>query len=541
MSPSSLQILKHSATKILLLSILYFSFYGQTLKFSFVWDDRALIDTPTSTLKGSPWAGFYLSGNDMISTLKTGEVFAPAAFQDSFRPLSYLSYWMDYRFFGNNPKPFHFHNLILGFLLILAFWFLSFRWLQSSGGATATSLVLLASPLFVEPVSYITARTDLLAAFFCLLSTLAFTWQRKKTSHSIELIYLSLGYIFFLSALLSKESSIILPIALVPAFFLLRVPSPIKKTGALLVAIGVYLFVRNKFGFKSDIHQALAFLPFAFQYYVDYLRVLILPYDVSITRLPTATFTNAIVLSAAFIPCLVILITAAYRKSIQYIWLLLPFLILAACVFLSASFITFFASLPDRYIFIPLIFTILSLSCFMKFIAQEFQISSKMLKLGLVAYAITVGVSLLKSDSYIPSWQNQVSLLQENLRVNPNSFVAYHYASTLYLEVGEFEKAIPLLKQSLTLNSRYPRALLDLAKAYYGTQNYQNAETVLSFAISNRDFTEPLSVFFYLGASQLKSGKIKEGCASLEAAFKYGTFKIDDPDLARRISQCSKK
>jgi Flp pilus assembly protein TadD len=128
------------------------------------------------------------------------------------RPLALLSLMTDHAVWGLDPFGYHLTNVLLHglnsallFLLVLS---LGARLPSgpSPGAllrlALMSGLVFALHPLQAEAVSVASFRADLLSAFFCLSSLLAFTRPR----------YL-LSLAFFALALFSKETAVVLPLA----------------------------------------------------------------------------------------------------------------------------------------------------------------------------------------------------------------------------------------------------------------------------------------------------------------------------------------
>src|SRR5207249_29381 len=86
----------------------------------------------------------------------------------SYRPLQFVSYWLDYHVFGRTPSAMHLHSIILGFLFLVLFFLLSWTLFQSPGWSLVATAILSLHPLLVEVIVYITSRSDLLMAFFIL-------------------------------------------------------------------------------------------------------------------------------------------------------------------------------------------------------------------------------------------------------------------------------------------------------------------------------------------------------------------------------------
>ena len=132
-----------------------------------------------------------------------------------FRPVVSLTLFLDYTIWGLNSIGYHLTNL--SFHAICAFFIyrilsqllnplqLPLRQIQFTALIAALFFIIL--PSHVEAVTWISARSDLVATCLCLPS-FSFYLSSKNNQHKYNLI---LSYFLFLLALLSKESVVIYP------------------------------------------------------------------------------------------------------------------------------------------------------------------------------------------------------------------------------------------------------------------------------------------------------------------------------------------
>lgn len=100
-----------------------------------------------------------------------------------YQPLTYLSYAIDYTFWGMDPRGYHTTNILLHAGNAVLLMFVLVRVLILGGAERSRSLLFAAAaasilwavhPLRVESVAWITERRDVLSASFLLLSMLAY-------------------------------------------------------------------------------------------------------------------------------------------------------------------------------------------------------------------------------------------------------------------------------------------------------------------------------------------------------------------------------
>ncbi|MBL8149119.1 MAG: tetratricopeptide repeat protein [Blastocatellia bacterium] len=190
---------RESRSKLLLfLSIIpilaCFLCYQNSLSGDFIWDDFVTVvnNRDIKSLSSIPnlfvqnyWGAGYEDGN--------------------YRPLTNLSFALNYFIGGLNPYGYHLFNLIFHALNGFLIYRLALLYLRSYFFALTSALIFVAHPVRTEAVSNISNRTELLATSFLLLSWLLFYYCSNKS------LYKSASLLLFFLALLSKESAIVLP------------------------------------------------------------------------------------------------------------------------------------------------------------------------------------------------------------------------------------------------------------------------------------------------------------------------------------------
>jgi protein O-mannosyl-transferase len=170
--------------------------YAPALANGFAYDDVALIqvDTRAHSLAGT-WRYF------VEPYWGTGDL-------GLYRPLTSLSFALDWALSGGSPAWFHFTNVLwnaaactLAFLL-LSTWF-------TRSAAAAGALLFLVHPVHVEAVANVVGRAELMAATFVLAALTV--WSRASLDEPPRLRATILMCGLFLLALLAKESALVLP------------------------------------------------------------------------------------------------------------------------------------------------------------------------------------------------------------------------------------------------------------------------------------------------------------------------------------------
>jgi len=182
----------------LIIFVFCFLIYANSLGNSFIWDDQAFVvhNPAIKTL-----LNFKYFFTDHLTTA-LGELA-----RDVYRPITTLSYAIDYFVWALNAFGYHlinviFHSLngVLVFILLnLIFGNLSI--------ALIGGLIFVSHPVQTEVVSWISGRSSVLFTFFYLSSFIFYIKSRKDQRRKIYLMSL----ILFALSIFSKEMAITLP------------------------------------------------------------------------------------------------------------------------------------------------------------------------------------------------------------------------------------------------------------------------------------------------------------------------------------------
>ncbi len=197
-----------STKLVFLLGIISFLVYANTLGNGYAVDDGSAITDNTIVTRGvsaipellyTPYRkGINLASNDL------------------YRPLSLVMFAVEYQFFGLNPVPGHFMNvLVFCGCVILLFLFLDLLFERKKTAVAFVAALLFAlHPIHTEVVANIKSRDELLCFFFAFLSLYLFI----KYIQSKRIILLMEGMLCFFLSILAKETAYTF-LAIVPMVF----------------------------------------------------------------------------------------------------------------------------------------------------------------------------------------------------------------------------------------------------------------------------------------------------------------------------------
>ena len=201
------QLTKQHWAAALILALFAFLLYVNTFHHGYVLDDYSAITINRYVQEG--FAG--------IPKLMTVDFWHFSNMQlGYYRPLSLITFAMEYQFFGASPQISHFFNVFF-YALSVMFVFLLLSRLLSSANLLIPFLITLlfaAHPIHTEVVNNIKGRDELLS----FLNTVAMLYFSLKYSSNKKTGTLIISLFLFYIGLLSKESAmiglILIPLAL---------------------------------------------------------------------------------------------------------------------------------------------------------------------------------------------------------------------------------------------------------------------------------------------------------------------------------------
>jgi tetratricopeptide (TPR) repeat protein len=211
----------------LLLAVVSFALYANTLQNGFALDDVMVLKENTIVTQGTKGIPELLATPHMH-----GYSFFP---DDTYRPLPLVMLALGYQYFGMNAGPFHLLNILLYAACVIML-FLFIDWLferKKTSVAFVASLIFALHPVHTEVVANIKSCDELLCFFFGFLSLNLFISYMKGD----KMLQLLAGAISLFLAYLSKETVVgLLPVIVLLFFFYLNED---RKRAAFITAVSI--------------------------------------------------------------------------------------------------------------------------------------------------------------------------------------------------------------------------------------------------------------------------------------------------------------
>jgi hypothetical protein len=483
--------------------------------FDFVWDD-SVNSLQSALLRGSLFQAIRKGehARSEPATERMPKNLMPM--HESYRPVSVTSHWLDVHLFGDRAGPMHLHSLLLGLVSI----FLVHRVGRAFGLGLWVPCLWAFHPLHVEVFSYISARSDLLAAVFSLLALWSALQSAEARRARTRWVWAGMAALLQMGSLFAKEANFALPLVVVVlAMARGRTRATVAAGFALLVGVFAYFPLRR-------ILMQSASLPMAqgkalLRAFVDlpgvalaYGTSFVSPFSLSPDRQLWPLFVPLgwvvlVLLVAGFV-----LAVRRARHAIRSDLMLAAGALAAFGLLLLPAALGFrsIGALSDRYVFFPFLFLAFASRVIARAVATLLVNVRRAIWLG--PLLVWCGILLVVTWMQVGVWKNDETLARHAVAMEPDNSAALFRLSTLATSQGHFAQALPLLERAVTLDPLNQRALNNLSVAYLNLNRVADAKLVLRRLLPLAGATDQR--FWYNVASvQVADGKFDKACAAL--------------------------
>jgi tetratricopeptide (TPR) repeat protein len=168
-----------------------------------------------------------------------------------YRPLTSLSYALDYQRGGGDPRAFHHSNVLLYGAVVALVYRLAIAYGGSGGFALVLALLFAVHPVHCEAVDAIAGRSELLALLFSLAALLAFLRAQRTAGGRGAAGWLAASWAGFGLACAAKETGAVLPAILAVHAWVLPAGrragaerTALHGLGGCLIVLALYLAAR---------------------------------------------------------------------------------------------------------------------------------------------------------------------------------------------------------------------------------------------------------------------------------------------------------
>ncbi len=472
------------------------------------------------------------------------EIFFPGGSGTYYRPLLEASFFIDKYVWGLQESFMHLQSMVLHWCNTLLVFAVARRAgsllnVASPVPPFLAALFFAAHPINTEAVAWISARTDLLAGFFILLSI--WLLLRRRTIPLTTVI--AAGCLFI--ACLAKETAIFfIPAAALAPFFLLRrgengVPlaEAVKRSVVGLGSFGIagigYLYLRSLAFSAGDngvsrVVQSVVGSDQAGEFLVTvrmvlkaagfYLKKLFVPFPLNFGINSVSDWY--VLLGIALLPLTVMLLM---RRTVVGYFFVCALSVGASALLIPLLTVTW-TPLAERYMYIPSGFFLIGI-CFSGQRAFS-RIEGKAIITAVVG--LLAMLALYGSASRTLLWQDNVALFRDTVQKSPGFLPAWNqYALALY-EGGQQDEAAAVINSlkipETLLNYQY--GIVSKAAARIHVGDYAGARKILRAVLENPGKHEVMIVERLLKLNDHETREMK---------LSPGTFYGDNSELLERL------
>jgi Flp pilus assembly protein TadD len=484
----------------------------------FVWDDHEFIVNNPTIRSIFPLARFFKPQG----RVEKGAIYPVAG----TRPVTSLSFAVDYAVGKLKPFGYHLTNLILHVLCTLAA-FVLLRYLTGIAAAWFGASLFAILPGHAEAVIALFGRADLLAALFVIIAFYAYLKSTAGPGPSSgirdrsSLVWYSISVISYLFACFSKETGLVLPgLIIIYELFvakkgvdrreLLRV-TPFAVIGLLYWLFRGHALGGNAAGSHwwggSPVNNCLMML----EVYARYIRVLFMPVVLSplhLVNVPAGLIEwpviNGFIL---FIGSAVLVALALKRRMITGFfggWFLVALIPVANIIPIPGLY------MAEKWLYLPS-FGFCGLAGYLlaRLLSRNARAASVIFGLAAVLFSV-------RTFYWNRIWHDEGRLSRAILRTSPDSYLGRNMYGKDLLDHGRNREAEQEFRKVIALRPGYYLAHSNLAMALNYQNRYAEAEAEYRVTIRlNPDYAEAHS---NLGVVLWLAGRNDEAVAELRSA-----------------------
>jgi tetratricopeptide (TPR) repeat protein len=536
-----MKLFKSSSVHIIITAVLGLLVYSNTFHVPFQWDDKHYFTEKNEIIKDLK---YFTEPSKAVNHVLYGEF--------KRRYIGYLSFALNYRLHGFDVFGYHvvnllihiFNGILVYILVLLAF---STPFLESSRLKGSVKYIALFSGLFfvshpvqTQAVTYVVQRIASLAAFFYLLSIVAYAVSRLEPQSVLRYLFYSMSIISAVLAMKTKEISFTLPVV-IAAFELLFFKGPVKRRIMYLIPLFLAMFIipftlievnmsldkmLHDFGWATRLDTDMSRLDYLFtqlRVHVTYLRLLFLPvnqnidYDYPVFR---SLFNMPTIFSLSFL--LSVLGMGVYlffrSRASDSVLRLTAFGIFWVFITLSveSSIIPILDVSFEHRVYLPSIGAFCALTTGAFLLAERFRRRKIKTVVSLFLIAITLMFTYL-AYARNAVWRSEILLWEDAVIKSPGKARVHYNLALAYHEKDLQDKAVKHYRHATELKPDYAGAYYNMGNIYFDKGIYEQAiEHYRMTAFLKRS----LSSHYTLADVYLSVGKVDEAIETFHMIIK---------------------
>ncbi len=515
----------HRLAAILFLFIAVVAVYLKTVDYPFLWDDTFLISD-----------NVFLRNPHNIIHVFDRQYFSQT-YELSYRPITTLSFFLNFAISGLDPKIYHLTNIIIHFVNVMLVMAIIARLVGNSRLGVGFALLFALHPIHTEALNGVSFREDPLCLLFIAAAFIFHMRFRDKEEEKRKKVNFAWSMFFFTLALFTKETAVVYPGVMViyDMFIGNKKGERVKWLGpALIAALPLIFFLFIRFGPLKGPGESYIYhggkpiytLYMMVQAIAHYLNLVVWPLRQCVDYVfkEHPKFTDGAVMGSFFllIACgagAVMFISIRRQIAIGVAWFLLFLLPVSNIIPIGVV-------MAERYLYIPClgIFIIASYVAHECFIADDRPVkflNGRILTVLIVALAVGAGYMTSNRNDV---WADPVVFWENACECAPPSATAAVNLGLAYMNEKRYDEAGDSLVRAAFLSSsgnlhdiRYGvlyRAFTNLG-IICGYQN-QNEKAIVFFKQASKLNPGNPQPYLNLGMSYINLGMLNEAQKYLE-------------------------
>lgn len=453
--------------------------FWQNFDNQFVWDDEFILAH-----------GEYLSEVN----LKNLSHFWEKPYNELYIPVSLTAFLLVNQLSGSshpNPTIFHLFNLLFHIFNAILVYIILRKLIKNDWAAGAGGLLFAIHPIQVEVVAFAWGFKDILSVFFALLAIWFYIIYIESSRSRIRKLFYGVASVMFILSMLSKPSTVVLPIIIFPLDFLFYHRS--LKTS--LKSISLWFLLTIPIVIITKLAQPYSYIdfippiwarPLIFSDALNfYLSKVMLPIKLCVAygRTPQFVMRHWWIYLSWLIPVILLYLIWRFRKRFPF--LAIGFLIFVVGFLPVSGWIPFeyqnWSTVADRYLYLSIIGVAMAFSALLK----------RWKKVWILAILL-FGCWSVSSFIQASHWQNKITLWSDAIEKYPNRIpMPYNNRAIAYADLGNYEQAFDDFRQAIDIDPDYEQAYYNRGETYFQMAEYDNAFADFNQAINiNSDYAK---------------------------------------------------
>ncbi len=477
-----------------------------------------------------------------------------------YRPVTILSFAVNYAVSGFSKHSFHIVNIFLHSLVSLFIFLLLLEIDGRISLAFASSLFFASHPIHTEVVSNIAGRAELLSSLFFIIA-FVFLIKSRRSNGSERALFFSLSLISFLVSLLSKESAIVFPVVIIAYEMIMRRKDAGKgsATRSIIVPtlyfVGIatfYLVIRllvlgtlaggaMDFPIENPLTQTGFFgrVLGATKVLGNYLWLLLVPlrlsadYSYDQIKIPQSIFDLSVIVPLIIVAAFIFIFIRAFKRSPITAFAIAFFPITFSIV--SNYFFPIGTIMGERLMYLPSLSFCIVLGLVIITLGKREEGKGKtafggwragwrlFTRYQMLLLCVITALYCARTLARNLDWRNEYTVFSSAERVSPESVKILNNLGVALQKRKMHGEAIERFKKALTIYPEHQNARNNLAQVYLSIGDMENAEREITLLL---DKHEDFAAGHLTHAEILrKQGKLGEALTAIKKAI------VERPDF----------